>query len=127
MPKVRTYSVNLKKLVKTTYKFLSFIDVKKNWSKTKNEKFDVHTAIVFGVLFCVADRTYRRFVKLVEPSVKELFGMDKIPNFSTLWHAWRRIPPRFWRRLVQLSGRGGRDRAAAIDPTYFQITRPSVA
>ena len=113
--------------MKTTYKFLRFADVKTNWSKTKNEKFDVHTAIVFGVLFCVADRAYRRFVKLIEPSIKELMGIGKVPAFSTVWYAWRRIPPRFWRRLVQLSGRGGRDRGAAIDPTHFQITRPSVA
>lgn len=127
MPRIRTYSVNLKNLVQTTYKFLRFVDVKKSWSKTKNEKFDVHTAIIFGVLFCVADRSYRRFVKLVEPSIKELFRMDKVPAFSTLWYAWRRLPPHLWRRLVQLSGRGGRDRAAAIDPTHFQITRPSIA
>lgn len=127
MPRIRTYSVNLKKLVRVTYKFLRFVDVKKHWSKNNNERFDVHTAIVFGVLFCIADRPYRRFVKLVEPSVKELFGLETVPAFSTLWYAWRRVPPRLWRQLVQLSGKGGRDRAAAIDPTHFQITRPSVA
>ena len=127
MPRSRTYSVNIKKLVRTTYKFLRFIDVKNNWSKTKNEKFDVHTAIVFCIIFCVADRSYRRFVKLIEPSVKELFAMEKVPAFSTLWYAWRRIPPRMWRRFVQLSGKGGRDKVAALDPTHFQISRPSVA
>lgn len=123
----RTYSVNLKRLVKTTHKFLRNTDVKRHWSKNKNEKYDVHTAIVFCVLFCLADRSYDRFVKLLEPSMKELFGREGIPDPSTIWYAWRRIPPRMWRRLVQLSGKGGRDKVAALDSTHFQISRPSVA
>jgi len=124
---MRTYSVNLKKLVKTTYKFLRNIDVKKHWSKTKNERYDVHTVIVLFVLFCLADKSYSRFVKLVEPAVRELLDLERVPALSTLWDAWRRIPPRLLRRLVQLSGKGGRDKAAAVDPTHFQITRPSIA
>lgn len=124
---MRTYSVNLKKVVKKTYKFLRNNDVPRHWSKTQNEKFDVHTMIVLYVLFCIADRSYARFVKLIEPSMKELFGLEKPPASSTLWYAWRRIPPRILRGLVQLSGKGGRDKAAAIDPTHFQISRPSVA
>ena len=127
MPNSRTYSVNLKKLVRKTRKFLECSDVPKHWSKTKNEKYDVHTMIVFYVLFCLADKSYQRFVKLVEPSVKELFGLEKVPGKSTLWYAWRRIPPRLLRTLVQLSGKGGRDKVGALDPTHFQISRPSVA
>jgi len=119
--------VNLKRLVKTTYRFLRHADVKMHWSQTLNEQYDVHTILVFGVLFCLADRSYARFVKLIEPSVRELFGLDKVPAFSTLWYAWRRIPPRFLRHLVQLSGRGGSDKVGALDPTHFQISRPSVA
>lgn len=124
---MRTYSVNLKKLVRKTFKFLARTDVPKHWSKTKNEKYDVHMQLVFYVLFCLADRSYSRFVKLVEPSMKELFGIDRVPGKSTLWYAWRRVPPRVLRRLVQLSGKGGRDKVGAIDPTHFQISRPSVA
>ena len=78
MPKVRTYSVNLKKLVRTTRKFLRNIDVKMHWSKTRNETYDAHTMIVFFVLFCLSDKSYARFVKQVEPSMKELFGREKV-------------------------------------------------
>ena len=124
---MRTYSVNLKKVVKKTYKFLKNSDVPKHWSKTKNETYDVHTALALYVLFCMADKSYERFVKQIEPSMKEIFGMDTTPAPSTLWYAWRRIPPRLLRELVQLSGKGGRDKVGALDPTHFQITRPSVA
>lgn len=124
---MRTYSVNLKKLVKKTYKFLKKIDVPKHLSKTKNELYDVHTMLILYVLFCLADRSYARFVELIKPSMKELFGRDKTPGISTLWYAWRRIPPRFLRQLVQLSGRGGKDKVCALDPTHFQISRPSVS
>jgi len=124
---MRTYSVNIKKLVKKTYRFLRFSDVPTHRSKTRNEKYDIHTMLVFYILFCLADRSYARFVKLVEPSMKELFGIGRVPAKSTLWYAWRRIPPRFLRHLVQLSGRGGRDKVGALDPTHFQISRPSVA
>lgn len=124
---MRTYSVNLKKLVKKTYKFLRNSDVPKHWSKTKNETYDVHTMLVLYVLFCLADKSYARFVKQIEPSMKELFGFDKAPAASTLWYAWRRIPPSLFRRLTQFSGKGGRDKVGALDPTHFQISRPSVA
>ena len=53
--------------------------------------------------------------------------LDSYPSVSTLWRAWRRIPPRYYRRLVQLSGKGGRDKVGALDPTHFQISRPSVS
>ena len=124
---MRTYSVNLKKLVKKTYKFLKNSDVPKHWSKTKNETYDVHTMMVLYVLFCLADKSYVRFEKQIRPGLKGLFEMDTVPAPSTLWYAWRRIPPRFLRALVQLSGKGGRDKVGALDPTHFQITRPSVA
>lgn len=127
MSSKRTYSVNLKNLVKKTHKFLQNNDIPKHLSKTRNERYDVHIMLVLYVLFCIADRSYARFVKLIEPSMKELFGIDQSPASSTLWYAWRRFPPRFLRELVQLSGKGGRDKAAAIDPTHFQISRPSVA
>jgi len=119
--------VNLKKLVKTVFKFLKKHDVPRHWSKTKNEAYDVHLMCALYALFCLADRSYERFEKLVEPSMKELFGLSKTPDSSTMWRAWRRIPPSFLRKLVQLSGKGGRDKVGALDPTHFQISRPSVA
>ena len=124
---MRTYSVNLKKVVKKTYKFLKNSDVPKHWSKTKNEKYDVHTMIVLYVLFCLEDKSYARFVKQIEPSMKELFSRENVPAPSTLWYAWRRIPPKLLREVIRASGKGGRDKVGALDPTHFQITRPSVA
>jgi len=124
---MKTYSVNLKKVVKKTLKFCRNNDVPWHLSKTKNELYGVHVMLALYVLFCMADRSYARFVKLVEPSMNELFGIDRTPASSTLWYAWRRIPPAFMRRLVQLSGKGGRDKVGALDPTHFQISRPSVA
>lgn len=124
---MRTYSVNLKKLVRKTFTFLARTDVPAHWSKTKNEAYTVHFMIALYVLFCLADRSYRRFEELVRPSVKELFGKDDVPHFSTMWRAWRRIPPSLLRQLTQLTGKGGRDKVGALDPTHFQISRPSVA
>lgn len=124
---MKTYSVDLKKLVKVTFRFLRYVDVPKHWSKTKNEKYDVHVMLVLYVLYCLADKSYSRFVELVRPSMQELFRIDRVPASSTLWYAWRRMPPRFLRWLVQQSGKGGRDKVAALDPTHFQISRPSVA
>ena len=124
---MRTYSVNLKKFVKITYKFLRSVGVPRHWSKTRNEQYDVHTVLVLYGLFCLADKSYSRFVKLVEPSMKELFDLEKTPSRSTLWYAWRRIQPSFLRSLVRLSGKGGKDKVGALDPTHFQISRPSVA
>lgn len=124
---MRTYSVDLKKLVKKVFKFVAGYGVPKHWSKTRNERYSVHFQMAMYSLFCVADRAYRRFVKLVEPGMYELFGMYEMPDFTTLWRAWRRIPPCLLRALVQFSGKGGGDKVAALDPTHFQISRPSVA
>ena len=75
----------------------------------------------------MADRSYRRFRRLVESCPPTILKLKEIPSVSTLWRAWRRIPPRYYRLLLQLSGKGGRDRCVAIDPTHFQITRPSIS
>lgn len=123
----RTYDVDLNKLVEKTFKFLRNNDVPKHWSKTQNEKYDVHLMIVLYVLFCMADKSYRRFRRLIESSPPTCLKLGEVPNISTLWRAWRRIPPGIYRKLVQLSGRGGRDKCIALDPTHFQITRPSIA
>ena len=123
----RTYDVDLNKVVEKTFKFLRNHDVPMHWSKTKNEKYDVHLMIVLYVLFCMADKSYKRFRQLVKSCPPLSLKLKSFPNSSTLWRAWRRIPPRFYRKIVQLSGKGGRDKCVALDPTHFQITRPSVA
>ncbi len=123
----RTYDVDLNKLIAKTFQFLESHDVPKHWSKTKNEKYDVHIMIVLYVLYCLADKSYKRFRRLVESCPPTTLKLENIPSASTLWRAWRRIPPRYFRLLVQLSGKGGRDKCAALDPTHFQISRPSVA
>jgi len=123
----RTYDVELIKVVDKIFKFLRNNDVPKHWSKTKNEKYDVHLMIVLFVLFCMADKSYRRFRRLIESSPPTNLKLKSIPYVSTLLRAWRRIPPRLYRQLVQLSGIGGRDKCIALDPTHFQITRPSIA
>jgi len=123
----RTYDVDLNKLVGAVFKFLEHHDVPKHWSKTKNEKYNVHLMIVLHVLFCMADKSYTRFKRLVESCPPTSLNLKSVPSVTTLWRAWRRIPPRYYRVLVQLSGKGGRDRCVALDPTHFQISRPSVA
>lgn len=123
----RTYDVELNKVVEKTFKFLRNHDVPKHNSKTKNEKYDVHLMIVLYVLFCMSDKSYKRFRTQVKSCPPLNLKLKSMPNPSTLWRAWRRIPPRFYRKLVQLSGKGGRDKCVALDPTHFQITRPSVA
>ena len=123
----KTYDVELNKFVGKTFKFLRVNDVSKHWSKTKNERYDVHLMIVLFVLFCMADCSYRRFRRLLESCPPTILKLNSVPDVSTLWRAWRRIPPRYYRKLVQLSGKGGRDKCVALDPTHFQITRPSVA
>lgn len=123
----RTYDVELNKVVEKTFKFLRNHDVPEHWSKTKNEKYNVHLMIVLYLLFCMADRSYKRFRRLVESCSPATLNLKSVPAASTLWRAWRRIPPRFYRKLVQLSGKGGRDKCVALDPTHFQITRPSVS
>ena len=123
----RTYDVDLNKVVEKTFKFLRNNDVPEHWSRTKNEKYNVHLMIVLYLLFCMADRSYKRFRRLVESCPPTTLKLKGIPSASTLWRAWRRIPPRYYRKLVQLSGKGGRDKCVALDPTHFQITRPSVS
>lgn len=123
----RTYDVDLNKLVEATFKFLRNHDVPRHWSKRKNEQYDVHTMIVLYSLFCMADKSYKRFKRIVESCKPSVLSLKSTPSSSTIWRAWRRIPPRYYRTLVQLSGKGGRDKCVALDPTHFQISRPSVS
>jgi hypothetical protein len=123
----RTYDVDLNKVVDKTFRFLRRNDVPRHWSKTKNEKYDVHLMIVLYVLYCMSDKSYATFKTRLLSSPPTSLNLPSIPSASTLWRAWRRIPPRYYRLLVQHSGRGGRDKCVAIDPTHFQISRPSVS
>ena len=63
----------------------------------------------------------------LSPAPSLTLKIKSMPNASTLWRAWRRIPPRFYLKLAQLCGRGARDKCIALNPTHFQITRSSVA
>mgnify|MGYP001588495327 CR=1 FL=1 len=58
---MRTYSVNLKKVVKKTYKFLKNSDLPKHWSKTKNEKYNVHTMIKMKNIIPLTEARRRLF------------------------------------------------------------------
>ena len=122
-----TYTVDLKKLMKITGKFLRRHDVPEHFSKTKNEQYTLHQMLVLYVLYCLVDIAIDRFGELAKVLDLSSIGLDKAPHYSTMWRAWRRFQPRFLRRLVRLSGRGGRDKCVALDPTHFQVTRPSVA
>jgi hypothetical protein len=123
----RTYDVDLNKVVEKTLEFLVKHGVPEHWSKTRNEKYDVHLMIVLHVLYCLADKSYNRFRRLIESCPPSCLKLVSVPSSSTLWRAWRRIPQRYYRQLVQLSGKGGRDKCVALDPTHFQITSPSLA
>lgn len=124
---MKTYDVDLNKVVAKTFKFLRNNDVPMHWSKTRNEKYNVHLIVVLYVLFCMADKSYRRFRRLLESCPPTNLQLKHVPSVSTLLRAWRRIPPRLLKKLIQLSGRGGRDKCVALDPTHFQITSPSLA
>jgi hypothetical protein len=122
-----TYVVDLKKLMKKTTKFLRNNDVPEHFSKTKNEQYSLHQMMVLFILYCLMDvgiDAFGEWAKIIDFSS---IGMKKVPHYSTMWRAWRRFSPRFLRKLVKLSGKGGRDRCLAIDPTHFQITKPSIA
>src|SRR3989338_9467269 len=120
-----TYVVDLKKLVKLTYRLLRRFDVPEHRSKSKNEQFSAHQMITLFVLYCLFDLPIDRFGELVKILDLSLLGLKRAPHYSTMWRALRRFPPRFYRKLVKLTGRGGRDKCISIDPTFFQITKPS--
>ena len=124
---MRTYDKDLNNVVETTFRFLRRHRVPLCWSRRRNEKYSVHLMIVLYVLFCMSDKSYRRFARQLHSCPPTVLVGQPFPTFSTMWRAWRRIPPRLLRRLTQLSGRGGRDKVAALDPTHFEISRPSIS
>ena len=122
-----TYVVDLKKLMKITARFLRRHDVPLHFSKSKNEVYNLHQMLVLFILYCLLDVGIDRFSEWVRIMDLSCVGIKRTPHYSTMWRAWRRFPPRFLRKLVKLSGKGGRDKCVAIDPTHFEITRPSIA
>lgn len=110
------------KLVDKTYSLVEKHNVPLYWSKTKNEKFNVHTVCVLFVLFQIEQKDYRLFSGWL--SVTDALGLPDVPHWTTLQKAFKRLPPRLIRSLVQLSGKC-KDRVAALDPTYYQLTNPS--
>ena len=122
-----TYVVDLKKLVKITYRLLRRFDVPEHRSKSKNEQFTAHQMLVLFVLYCLFDLPIDRFGELVKILNLQALGLKRAPHYSTMWRAWRLFPPRFLRKLVKLTGKGGRDKCISIDPTHFQLTNPSIS
>lgn len=111
------------KLVLKTRRLVMEHNVPENWSKTKNEKFDVHTICVLFVLFQLEQKDYRLFISWLE--ITSLFGLKDLPHWTTLQKAFARIPPKLIRELVQLSGKCN-DKVQGLDPTYYQISNPSI-
>ena len=126
-PTMVTYVVDLKQLVKVTFRLIRRFDVKEHFSKSKNEQFSVHQMLLLFVLFCLLEKPIDRFGELVKIMDLRILELKRAPHYSTMWRAWRRFSPRFLRKLVQLTGKGGRDKCVAIDPTHFQITNPSIS
>ena len=122
-----TYVVDLKKLMKIAGRFLRRYDVPEHFSKSKNEQYSLRQMLILFVLYCLFDLPIDRFGELVKVMDLTGIGLKKVPHYSTMWRAWRRFSPRFLRKLVRWSGRGGRDKCIAIDPTHFEITRPSMS
>jgi hypothetical protein len=122
-----SYIVDLKKLAKVTARFLRRYDVPGHFSRSKNEVFLPHKMLFLYVLFCMHECAIDRFGQLIKVLDPNLVDLPRMPHFTTMWRAWGRFSPRLLRKLVKQSGRGGRDRCVAIDPTHFEITRPSLS
>lgn len=113
-----------KNVTRGTEVLVSCLGVPRHWSKKENEVFDVHLVCVLFVLFCIEDKSYRRFTALlVELKCIEL---PQEPHWTTLQKAFRRLPPHLLRRLEQESGKC-RHKLRSLDPTYFQTTNPSAS
>jgi hypothetical protein len=110
------------KLVAKTYRLTRRYGVPLHWSRTKNEKFNVHTVCVLFVLFQIEQKDYRLFAGWL--SIATALGLQDVPHWTTLQKAFRRLPPRLIRSLMQLSGQC-KDHIIALDPTYYQLTNPS--
>ena len=111
------------KLVFRTRRLVEKYAVPRHWSKTKNERFDVHTICVLFVLFQIEQKDYRLFSAWL--AITPALGLPNVPHWTTLQKAFTRLPPKLIRNLVQLSGKC-KDKIQALDPTYYQATNPSI-
>lgn len=109
-------------LILEVQRLTEYAKVPKHWSKTRNEVFDVHTICLLYVLFEIEQKDYRLFSVWLE--IAPALGLKRVPHWTTLQKAFRRLPPRLVRKLMQLSGRC-KDRTVSLDPTYYQLTNPS--
>ena len=110
------------KLVEKTRRLVVKHNVPKHWSKTQNEKFDVHIICILFVLFEIEQKDYRLFSGWL--SITTALGLPDVPHWTTIEKAFKRLPPRLVRALMKLSGKC-KDRILALDPTYYQLTNPS--
>jgi len=110
------------KLIVWTRALVARERVPKHWSRTRNERFDVHTVCVLYVLFQIENKDYRLFSSWL--AIAPALGLPSVPHWTTLQKAFKRLPPRLLRKLVRLSGEC-KDRIAAVDPTYYQLSNPS--
>jgi len=110
------------KLIVKTRRLVKRHKVPKHWSKTKNEKFDVHTVCVLFVLFQIEQKDYRLFSGWL--SITTALGLPNAPHWTTLQKAFKKLPIKLIRELMQISGKC-KDRIIALDPTYYQLTNPS--
>ena len=119
---MKTGVLSYNKLVEKTRRLVRRHQVPLHWSRTQNEKFDVHTICVLFVLFQIEQKDYRTFQGWLE--IAPALGLKNIPHWTTLQKAFARLPPRLLRKLMQIAGKCD-DRIAALDPTYYQLSNPS--
>ena len=110
------------KLVDKTRRLVKRHHVPLHWSRTRNEKFDVHTICVLFVLFQIEQKDYRTFQGWLE--IAPALGLRNVPHWTTLQKAFSRLPPPMLKKLMQLAGQCD-DRIATLDPTYYQLSNPS--
>lgn len=119
---MKTGVLSYNNLVKKTRRLARRHHVPLHWSRTQNEKFNVHTICILFVLFQIEQKDYRTFQGWLE--IAPALGLKNVPHWTTLQKAFARLPPCLLRKLMQLAGQCD-DRIAALDPTYYQLSSPS--
>lgn len=113
-----------KNITAQTERLVARMGVPKHWSRSKNEKFNVHTVCVFFVFFCIEDKSYRRFAAFLVES--KTLHLEQEPHWTTIQKAFTRLSPRLLRKLEQESGKC-KHKLRSLDPTYFQTSNPSAS
>lgn len=115
------YTYDLKKLVKNA-KRLAKKYLPLHNSKKKNEKFTNDLVVSWFVLICVFDKSYLLFENMLQVLNLDLGS----PDSTTLCRRINRLPPKLYRKLVNLSSKD-RTKLLALDPTFFETERTSKA